>query len=102
MRKIILLIVFFKAMILLGQSDSDSDVWMVKKIHSNTLKNGLAYDWLRSLTKMAPGRLAGSPAAAAAVELTRQIIDTLGFDRVYIQPCKVPHWVREKRRLSGS
>lgn len=78
---------------LLGQSQVD-DAWVIKNIHNNTLKSGQCYEWLRSLCTLAPGRLAGSPQGLAAVELTRQIMDTLGFDTVYLQPCKVPHWVR--------
>ncbi|MEP7320345.1 MAG: M20/M25/M40 family metallo-hydrolase [Saprospiraceae bacterium] len=99
MRKIILLIVLFKFNLLSAQSSGDQDAWMIKNIHSNSLKYGQAYEWLRSLTTQAPGRLAGSSAAAAAVELTHWIIDTLGFDRAYIQPCKVPHWVRGDKEI---
>ena len=103
MYKIILFIVIFKFAFFdlnsTAQSTVDQDAWMIKNIHSNTLSSGKAYDWLKSLTSQAPGRLSGSPAAAAAVELTRQIMDTLGFDRVYLQPCKVPHWVRGEKEI---
>lgn len=39
-------------------------------------------------------RLSGTPLAAAAVEYTRQILDTLGLDSVWLQPVEVPHWDR--------
>lgn len=58
------------------------------------LSKGEAYDWLRVLTKDVGPRLAGSPGAAAAVTYMRQIIDTLGFDTVYLQPCIAPRWER--------
>ncbi len=83
----------------IAAQESTDDAWMVKNIHNSTLLSGQSYEWLRSLTTQAPGRLAGSSAAAAAVELTRQIMDTLGFDTVYLQPCKVPHWVRGDKEI---
>ncbi|MEO1654970.1 MAG: M20/M25/M40 family metallo-hydrolase, partial [Bacteroidota bacterium] len=65
-----------------------------------------AYDWLDYLSNRIGGRLSGSPEAAAAVEFTRQVMDTLGLDRVYLQEVMVPHWVRgeeeEGRILSPS
>jgi hypothetical protein len=82
-----------------GQSNSDDDAWTLRKIYNNTLTQGKSYEWLRSLTSMAPGRLAGSAASMAAVELTKQIMDTLGFDKVYLQACTVPHWVRGDKEI---
>ena len=38
--------------------------------------------------------MSGSVGAAAAVEFGKQVFDTLGFDRVYLQECSVPHWER--------
>lgn len=96
--KLLLLIVIFKGGFLTAQSNIDQDAWMLKNIHNQVLANGKSYEWLRSLTTEAPGRLAGSPAAAAAVELTKQIMDSLGFDKVYLQPCTVPHWTRGEKK----
>jgi acetylornithine deacetylase/succinyl-diaminopimelate desuccinylase-like protein len=44
-------------------------------------------------------RLSGSPAAAAAVEWTRQTMEAYGFDTVFLQPVMVPHWVRGKKEI---
>jgi hypothetical protein len=38
--------------------------------------------------------LTGSAQAAAAVEVTRQIMEELGFERVHTEPVEVGHWVR--------
>jgi carboxypeptidase Q len=75
------------------------DAWTIRQIYQQTMRKGLSYEWLRTLTSLAPGRLAGSPAGAAAIEITRQIMDSLGFDTVYLQPCKVPHWVRGEKEV---
>ncbi len=39
-------------------------------------------------------RLAGSPGAAAAVELTRQIMQDLDLEAVHLEPTRVPRWIR--------
>lgn len=74
--------------------DWDTDALFIKKIHDQALSGGRCYEWLSDLCAYAPGRLAGSPAAAAAVEYTRFVLDTLGLDTVWLQPCTVPYWVR--------
>lgn len=86
-------------------SASDDDAFYIKNIYARALAEGRAYDWLRTLCAKAPGRLSGSAEAAAAVVLTQQIMDTLGLDTVYLQPCRVPHWVRgekEQAKVVGS
>jgi hypothetical protein len=39
-------------------------------------------------------RLAGSPGAAAAVELARQIMQDLELEAVHLEPTRVPRWIR--------
>ncbi|MEM8582732.1 MAG: M28 family peptidase [Bacteroidota bacterium] len=77
-----------------AQDDRRIDAFAIKDIHNEALSQGRAYDWLRVLTKDVGPRLAGSPGAAAAVSHMKQIIDTLGFDTVYLQPCLAPRWER--------
>ncbi|NOR14786.1 MAG: M20/M25/M40 family metallo-hydrolase [Candidatus Aminicenantes bacterium] len=70
-------------------------------MHADTaqslLKLGLTkqytYAILRQITDTGP-RLAGSPQAAAAVELTRQLMLEFGFESVHLEPTVVPHWIR--------
>jgi hypothetical protein len=66
---------------------------IVQQILNTALREGKAFALLSSLTDLGP-RLSGSPQAAAAVELTRQMMEQLGFDNVRLQPVMVPHWVR--------
>ena len=80
---------------LIGQStEEDVDAFYIKKIFNEAFLNSSCYDWLSYLSDRIGGRLAGSPEAAAAVEYTFQMMDTLGMDSVWLQPCMVPHWVR--------
>lgn len=86
-------------------SQEDMDAFFIRSIYDEALTQGECYDWLRHLCQNIGGRLAGSPQAAAAVEYTRQILDTLGLDSVWLQPCIVPHWVRgepEQARIVNS
>ena len=76
---------------------TDEDAFFIRKIHDLALTEGQCYPWLRHLTKKVGARLSGSPQAAAAVEYTRQILDTLGLDSVWRQPVTVPHWVRGEK-----
>jgi len=85
--------------------DKDYESLQVKALYDEVLSNGQCYKWLEYLCEYAGPRLSGSPAAAAAVEYTRQMLDTLGLDSVWLQPCVVPRWVRgekEQARIVNS
>ena len=75
----------------------DKDAMFIRQIYDIALTEGGSYEWLADLTQVGFGRLAGSPAAAAAVEFGRQVLDTIGIDSVWLQPCWVPHWVRGEK-----
>lgn len=78
---------------LIAQS-SDDDAFFIRSIYDEAMTNGDAYNWLDYLTNKIGPRLGGSPESAAAVEYVRQMLDTMGMDTVYLQPCMVPHWER--------
>ncbi|WP_425392187.1 M20/M25/M40 family metallo-hydrolase [Ekhidna sp.] len=71
----------------------------IKEIYDEALTNGRVYEDLRVLCKEIGNRLSGSPEAAAAVEYTKQLMESYGFDTVYLQPVMVPHWVRGKKEI---
>jgi hypothetical protein len=82
-----------------------ADAFFIRRLYDTALTDGAGYGWLSHLTKRIGGRLSGSPEAAAAVEYMRQVMDTLGFDSVWLQPCMVPYWVRgeaEEVRITRS
>lgn len=66
----------------------------LKTIYDTELSSGHTYENLRYLCKEIGNRLSGSPSAAAAVEWTKQLMESYGFDTVYLQPVMVPHWER--------
>ncbi len=67
---------------------------MLGRLYGEALAHGQAYDNLRTLVAEHPGRLAGSDSLNGAIAWGVATLTDLGLDRVYIQPCMVPHWVR--------
>ncbi|WP_233752820.1 M28 family peptidase [Flavilitoribacter nigricans] len=80
-------------------NQKDEDAFYIRSIFDHALTSSNAYDWLYDLCKGIGARLSGSPQAAAAVNYTRQIMDTLQLDSVWLQPCEVPHWERGKQEI---
>ena len=77
-----------------AQPDFRSDSLFIRKLFDEALARGKAYEWLRHLTTQVGPRLSGSEGAARAVEYTHQLMEQEKLDRVFLQPVKVPHWVR--------
>ena len=99
-KSFLFLTVFLFAGSLSGHAQSESDSTMIRHIYDEVLLHGEAYDNLRDLCKNIGGRVSGSPQAAAAVEWGRQLMELYGFDSVFLQPVKVPHWVRGKPEIA--
>ncbi len=76
------------------QIGAQTDAEMIKKIYDESLTNGKSYAWLDHLSNQIGGRLSGSLNAQRAVEYTKAELDSLGLDRVWLQPVMVPKWVR--------
>jgi hypothetical protein len=70
------------------------DKEQIRAIYTAALTKGKAYDWLNYLSNQIGGRLSGSVQAEQAVEYTKRQLDSLGLDRVWLQPVLVPKWVR--------
>ncbi|MBT8257620.1 MAG: M20/M25/M40 family metallo-hydrolase [Bacteroidia bacterium] len=88
---------FFTILILLFSLNfaaSQTDAEVLKTIFDASLTNGKSYEWLDHLSNRIGGRLSGSLNAERAVEYTRKELDSLGLDKVWLQPVMVPKWVR--------
>jgi carboxypeptidase Q len=77
-----------------------AQVETVAAIFKNALNSDVAYENLRILCQTTEGRIAGSPAAAAAVEFTRQIMENMDLDSVYLQEMMVPNWKRGDQEVA--
>ena len=73
---------------------SQTDAEIIKKIYQTSLTNGKSYDWLNHLSNQIGSRLSGSLGAERAVAYTKEELEKLGLDKVWLQPVMVPRWVR--------
>ncbi|MBI2284710.1 MAG: M20/M25/M40 family metallo-hydrolase [Bacteroidetes bacterium] len=78
---------------LLGMAQTGDEA-RIKQLSDEIMRNGRAYELLRQLTKDIGGRLSGSPQFAKAVQWGKLSMEQNGADKVYLQECMVPHWVR--------
>jgi hypothetical protein len=92
MRRYFLLVLsIFPGIIALAQQD---DSLFIKHLSDEILANGKAYDNLRELTKKIGGRLSGSPQMVKAEAWGAATFRASGADKVWMQECMVPHWIR--------
>lgn len=74
-----------------------NDSIVVRQLFNSALSNGKSYQWLDYLSNNIGGRLSGSPQAQQAVEWGEKLMLELGFDKVWLQPVMVPHWLRGEK-----
>jgi len=70
------------------------DSLMIRKVYDEELHHGDAYGNLRYLCKNVGPRLSGSRNAEKAVTWSKKLMESYGFDKVYLQKVMVHHWVR--------
>ena len=99
MRAILLVLLLLMNFSIVFSQKSKKDSLIIRDIYSESLKDPQAYHWLDYLSNHIGGRLSGSPEAAAAVEFTRQVMDTMGLSRVFLQEVMVPHWIRGDKEI---
>ncbi|MBC6998256.1 M20/M25/M40 family metallo-hydrolase [Cytophaga sp. FL35] len=85
---------FLMILCLAGTVNSQEDAQQMDKIYKTALTEGKAYDWLNHLSNQIGGRLSGSVQAQQAVDYTKAELESLGLDKVWLQPVMVPKWVR--------
>jgi carboxypeptidase Q len=91
MKKSLLLSIALLSTALCSQAQ---DSVQIRKFYDEALVNGQCYENLRYLCKKIGQRLSGSQGAARSVEWSKKLMDSYGFDKVYLQEVMVPHWVR--------
>ncbi|MDC0637300.1 M20/M25/M40 family metallo-hydrolase [Flavobacteriaceae bacterium] len=88
-----LLVTLFFTTLVYGQNKAQ-DAEMLRKIYDQALTNGMAYEWLDDLSNDIGGRLSGSLEAERAVQYTKEVMESIGLDSVWLQPVMVPKWTR--------
>ncbi len=77
-----------------------TDSIVVKNLFNSGLNSGKSYQWLDYLSNNIGGRLSGSLQAQQAVEWGEKLMQDLNFDKVWLQPVMVPHWVRGEKEIA--
>ncbi len=85
---------FLVALLTLQTFAQSEDERQIKALYDAALTEGKSYAWLNYLSNQIGGRLSGSVQAEQAVAYTKAQLDSLGLDRVWLQPVMVPKWVR--------
>jgi hypothetical protein len=78
------IILVFVLLSIIGTAQDDAA--QLQSIYSTSLTNGKSYEWLRYLSNEIGGRLSGSLNAELAVEYTKEELEKLGLDKVWLQP----------------
>ncbi len=78
----------------IAQKVNKEDSIAIRSIYDEALLKGKSYKWLDYLSNEIGGRLSGSIEAEKAVEYTKEELDKLGLDKVWLQPVMVPKWTR--------
>ena len=79
---------------------SQTDETALKTIYKSSLTNGKSYEWLEHLSNKIGGRLSGSKNAELAVKYTKNELEKLGLDNVWLQPVMVPKWERGEKEMA--
>lgn len=90
MKKLVLLFIILSSIVVSAQTDAET----LRTIYTTSLTNGKSYEWLDYLSNQIGGRLSGSLNAEKAVQYTKEELEKLGLDKVWLQPVMVPKWVR--------
>ena len=83
-----------------AEAQQQKDSLKLQSIYRTALLDGKAYDWLDYLTNQIGGRLSGSLNAERAVEWSKEELEKLNLDKVWLQPVLVPKWVRGPKEFA--
>lgn len=78
----------------------NSDEKVLRDIYTFSLTNSKCYSWLDYLSNKIGHRMSGSVGAEKGVAYTKQQLETLGLDKVYLQEVMVPKWVRGEKETA--
>jgi hypothetical protein len=98
MKKNLLLSLLFVNSVALFAQNKDEQFF--KEIYNSALTKSQCYSWLDHLSNNVGSRLSGSVGAEKGVQYTKMQMETLGFDKVYLQEVMVPHWVRGEKETA--
>ncbi len=98
MRKIALL-TFASFIFILNIKAQNQDSLIICQIYKEALV-GKTYENLYELSTTIGPRLSGSEGDKKAVAWSKKLLQSYGFDKVWLQEVQVPHWVRGEKEVA--
>jgi carboxypeptidase Q len=93
--------ILFSAFMYSSGFAQNDDSLVIKKIADEILLHGKAPQNLYTLCKSVGTRLSGSAGMYKAEAWGLKVLQEAGAEKVYLQQCMVPHWVRGKQEFAG-
>jgi len=87
-----------------ANDETQANIKIADQFVRTALTDRKGYHLLKELTDMGP-RLSGSENSVRAIMWAKKKMEEAGFDKVWLQPVMIPHWVRgdvEKAEISRS
>ena len=103
MKRIFLFVLLFAGFHLVS-AQTTKDSLQLRNFYDLSLLDGNSYEWLDELSNDIGARLSGSAGAEKAVQWAKKELESIGLDKVWLQPVMVPKWERgapEKAHIKG-
>jgi carboxypeptidase Q len=84
-----------------AENTSSEDSLLIRRLADTILTDSKTYGNLRTLTKTVGARLSGSPGFYKAEKWGQQALSEAQADKVWLQECMVPHWIRGGKDLAS-
>ncbi|MFU8833424.1 MAG: PA domain-containing protein, partial [Wenzhouxiangella sp.] len=78
---------------------SDEDLAVARELRERALQRDGGFEIVEDLTTRIGPRMAGTEAEARAVAWAEDLLNDIGFDRVWLEPATYPTWTREHERV---
>src|ERR1700744_4718117 len=96
-----LLLFFLVTVALSGFAQTTEDSLLIRRLADTILTDGRTYGNLKTLTKTVGARLSGSAGYYKAEKWGQAALTDAAAEKVWLQECMVPHWVRGGQDLAS-
>jgi len=99
MKSAVTFLALLLAMPAVAEYFSDQDLGNARELRERGLQGDGGFEIVKDLTTRIGPRLAGTEADARAVAWAEELLNDIGFDRVWLEPATYPTWTREFERV---
>ena len=92
--RLIIIVLTLLSYFTLNSQTNQNNIDFIDKIYDFALSNGKSYEWLDYLSNQIGGRLSGSINYDRSVKWSKDELELLEIDSLWLQPVMVPKWIR--------